>query len=117
MAKKGIALGNTLLSLLASDVVNDEAADRNAYDFRFTAIDQSPLPLADFRGNVILVVNTASLCGFTQQYSGLQRLWNDYRSDGLVVIGVPSNDFCWQEPGSAEEIGRFCKVTFGVTLS
>lgn len=88
------------------------AAD--AYDFTFTSIDGTPLPLADFRGKTLLVVNTASRCGFTPQYSGLQALWARYRDRGLIVLGVPSNDFGGQEPGTAGEIKEFCAVNFGI---
>lgn len=90
------------------------AAAGSAYDFSFTAIDGEPLPLSTYRGKVLLVVNTASRCGFTPQYDGLQALWNDYRDRGFVVLGVPSNDFGRQEPGSDAEIKDFCAVNFSV---
>lgn len=86
----------------------------SAYDFAFASIDGTPLPLDTFRGRTLLVVNTASFCGFTGQYAGLQALWNRYRERGLVVLGVPSNDFGRQEPGSEAEIKRFCEVNFNV---
>ena len=69
-----------------------------------------------FRGKVVLVVNTASECGFTPQYAGLEKLWQDYRERGLVVLGFPSNDFGRQEPGTAEEIRTFCDLNFHVTF-
>lgn len=91
------------------------AADRDiAYDFSFTAIDGGRLPLASYRGKTLLVVNTASFCGFTRQYAELQALWSRYRDRGLVVLGVPSNDFGSQEPGSEAEIKQFCEVNFAV---
>lgn len=90
------------------------AAAANAHDFRFTAIDGQDLPLARFKGKAVLVVNTASQCGFTPQYAGLQALWRAYRERGLVVLGVPSNDFGGQEPGSNAEIKTFCEVNFNV---
>ena len=77
-----------------------QAADKTAYDFSFTAIDGGPLPLADFKGKAVLVVNTASECGYTPQYKDMQALWQLYRDRGLVVLGVPSNDFGGQEPGT-----------------
>jgi glutathione peroxidase len=80
------------------------------------SIGGGPLPTTDFKGSVVLLVNTASLCGFTGQYVGLQELWNRYKHKGLVVLGVPSNDFGRQEPGSNEEIKRFCESTFDVTF-
>ena len=85
-----------------------------AHGFEFTSIDGEPLPMESFRGRAVLVVNTASLCGFTYQYGALQSLWDDYRERGLVVLGVPSNDFGDQEPGSEAEIKEFCEVNFDV---
>jgi glutathione peroxidase len=84
----------------------------SAYDFEFTAIEGEPLPLSQYRGKVVLLVNTASLCGFTPQYADLQAVWARYRDRGLVVLGVPSNDFGGQEPGSAAEIKQFCEVNY-----
>lgn len=86
----------------------------NAYQFSFNSIDGEPMPLSNFDGKVILIVNTASECGFTRQYSGLVELWKKYRNEGLVVLAVPSNDFGGQEPGAEKEIKTFCEVTFGV---
>lgn len=90
------------------------AAAETAWDFTFTSIDGESMPLSAFRGKALLVVNTASRCGYTPQYEGLQALWQLYRGRGLVVIGVPSNDFGGQEPGSAEQIKSFCATTFSV---
>lgn len=93
------------------------ASAGNAYDFSFkTLIGQKPLPLSQFRGQVILVVNTASQCGFTKQYEGLEALYTRYKDRGLVVVGVPSNDFGGQEPGTNEEIANFCKLNYGVSF-
>jgi len=86
----------------------------SAYDFSFTSIDGGDLPLASFAGKTVLIVNTASFCGFTDQYKGLQALWERYRDRGLVVLGVPSNDFGGQEPGSEGEIKTFCEVNYGI---
>lgn len=86
----------------------------SAHDFAFTAIDGRPLPLSAFRGKAVLVVNTASECGFTPQYAELQRLWETYRDRGLVVLGVPSNDFGGQEPGDEAAIQAFCARNYGV---
>lgn len=106
-------------AMMPSDVradVRAEAQGRaaSAHDFTFTSIDGQPLPLAGFAGKAVLVVNTASRCGFTPQYAGLQELWERYRARGLVVLGVPSNDFGGQEPGDAAEIKQFCTVTFNI---
>lgn len=90
------------------------AAPANAYDFSFTSIEGVPLPLSDYRGKVVMVVNTASFCGFTGQYAGLQGLWERYRERGLIVLGVPSNDFGSQEPGTEAEIKTFCETEFAV---
>ena len=92
------------------------AQAQTAHDFTFTTIDGEPYPLERFEGQVVLVVNTASFCGFTNQYEGLQALWDDYRDRGFTVVGVPSNDFGAQEPGSPEEIKKFCEVNFGITF-
>ena len=85
-----------------------------AWDFRFDAIDGEPLPLSAYEGKALLVVNTASQCGYTPQYADLVTVWRQYRDRGLVVLGVPSNDFGGQEPGSAAQIKEFCEVNFDV---
>lgn len=90
------------------------ASSDDAYAFSFSSIEGQPLPLSEYRGKALLVVNTASFCGFTRQYADLQTVWNRYRDRGLVVIGVPSNDFGNQEPGSDAEIKQFCEVNFDV---
>lgn len=93
------------------------AGNENAYDFSFhTLIGHNPLPLASFRGKVLLVVNTASKCGFTPQYAALEKLYENYQDKGLVILAVPSNDFASQEPGKAEEIQNFCKINYGVSF-
>jgi glutathione peroxidase len=91
----------------------DERPD-SAHAFTFISLEGKPLPLQDFAGHPIVVVNTASKCGFTPQYKGLEELWKAKRDKGLIVLGVPSNDFGNQEPGSAEEIKGFCEVRYGV---
>jgi glutathione peroxidase len=85
-----------------------------AYDYDFTAIDGSALPMTTFRDKVVLVVNVASACGLTPQYDGLEQLYKDYRDQGLVVLGVPCNQFAGQEPGSEADIQEFCRTNFGV---
>lgn len=92
------------------------AGAKTLYDFSLTGIDGKPMPLAQFKGKVVLLVNTASECGYTGQYDGLEKLWETYRDKGLVIVGVPSNDFGGQEPGKAEEIATFCKINYGVTF-
>jgi len=90
------------------------ATGTTAHGFQFTAIGGAPLALEAFKGKAILVVNTASRCGYTPQYADLQALWERYRERGLVVLGVPSNDFGGQEPGTEAEIKQFCEVNFNV---
>lgn len=86
----------------------------SAHDFSFPSIDGGEIKLADFAGKAVLVVNTASACGLTPQYAGLQKLWQDYKDKGLIVLGVPSNDFGKQEPGSEEEIKEFCATNYDI---
>ena len=86
----------------------------SAHDFEFTSIDGQKLSLASFKGKPVLLVNTASQCGYTPQYADLEKLWQAYRARGLVVLGVPSNDFGAQEPGNAAEIKGFCTTNFGI---
>lgn len=88
----------------------------NAHDFSFTSIEGKPLSMNDFAGKPVLLVNTASACGLTPQYQGLQALWEAKKADGLVVLGVPSNDFGAQEPGSESEVQEFCQVRYGVSF-
>ena len=85
-------------------------------DFQAQTISGQPLNLADQRGKVLLIVNTASACGFTPQFGGLETLWQTYRDQGLVIVGFPSNEFGGQDPGSNEEIASFCQLNFGVSF-
>lgn len=85
-----------------------------AYDFDAVSIDGQPVSLSQYRGQVMLIVNTASACGFTPQFKGLQALWERYRDRGLVVVGFPSNEFGSQDPGSNQEIASFCELNYGV---
>jgi len=87
-----------------------------AYAFKFTALDGGDIRLADFAGKPILVVNTASQCGYTPQYAGLQQLWSEFHGRGLTIIGVPSNDFGGQEPGGPKEIARTAQHDYAVTF-
>ena len=85
-------------------------------DFDATDIQGRPVHLADHLGQVLLIVNTASQCGFTPQLAGLEKLWARYREQGLVVLGFPSNQFGQQDPGSNEEIASFCTLNYGVSF-
>jgi glutathione peroxidase len=99
--------------LLGAAAMTLAAAPATAWDFTFTAIEEGELPLARFRGRVLLVVNTASFCGFTYQYEALEKLHASLSSKGLTVIGIPSGDFN-QESKTNEEVKNFCDATFGV---
>jgi glutathione peroxidase len=87
-----------------------------AYAFSFAGLEGGDIKLADYAGKPILVVNTASLCGYTPQYAGLQQLWSRYQPRGLLVIGVPSNDFGGQEPGTAHDIRHTAHVGYAVSF-
>jgi glutathione peroxidase len=102
-------------SLLAAPAMAGPSSGA-AFQFEFVSIDGQPMPLDRYRGKVLLIVNTASQCGHTPQYKALQTLWDKYRDRGLVVIGVPSNDFGRQEPDGEAEIAQFSKTEFGVTF-
>lgn len=88
----------------------------NVFDFQANALDGQPIDLARWRGKALLIVNTASACGFTPQYQGLEALQRRYEDQGLVVLGFPCNQFGHQEPGSETEIGAFCEKNYGVTF-
>jgi glutathione peroxidase len=88
----------------------------NVYDFQATALDGKPVDLAQYRGKVLLIVNTASKCGFTPQYQGLENVYRELHGRGLEVLGFPCNQFGSQEPGTEEEIGAFCEKNYGVSF-
>ena len=87
----------------------------SAYDFNFVDIDGKNLPLSQFKGKPLLIFNSASKCGFTSQYTGIQKIHENYKNKGLVVIGIPSDNFN-QEPGNEEDIKKFCMVNFNITF-
>ncbi|MCX7041533.1 MAG: glutathione peroxidase [Gammaproteobacteria bacterium] len=87
-----------------------------AYDFSAKTLDGQDQPLADYKGKAMLVVNTASKCGFTPQYTGLEKLWETYKDQGLVVLGFPCDQFGHQEPGDADEIRNFCSLNYDVSF-
>jgi glutathione peroxidase len=91
-------------------------AEMSAHDFTFRSIDGGSLPLEQYRGKPVLVVNTASFCGYTPQYAGLEALHERYAKRGLVVLGVPCNDFGAQEPGTPQEIKNFCATRYHVSF-
>jgi glutathione peroxidase len=91
-------------------------AAQSIYDFDAVSIAGKPAQFSSQRGKVLLVVNTASACGFTPQFAGLEQLWADYKDRGLVVIGFPSNEFGGQDPGANDQIASFCQVNYGVSF-
>lgn len=86
------------------------------YDIQAETISGETIKLETYKGKVLLIVNTASRCGFTGQYEGLQKLYETYKVRGLVILGFPANDFLKQEPGTSDEISSFCKLNYGVTF-
>ena len=93
-----------------------DAGAASVYDFLLEDIDGKTVSLRDFHGDVLLIVNTASRCGFTYQFEGLEALFKKYRDRGLVILGFPSNDFLGQEPGTNQEIKSFCTLSYGVSF-
>ncbi|MFP3153498.1 glutathione peroxidase [Lachnospiraceae bacterium ZAX-1] len=88
----------------------------SVYDYSYTSMEGATVPLSDYANKVLLIVNTASKCGFTPQYAGLEQLWKTYKDRGLVVIGYPCNQFLHQDPGDNGQIQEFCTVRYGVTF-
>jgi glutathione peroxidase len=112
-----VLAGGFATPALAQGPVNQTPMSRvTAYVFSFTRLDGGDLHLADFAGKPILIVNTASLCGYTPQYAGLQDLWTRFHDRGLMIVGVPSNDFGGQEPGTVSDIMATANHQYGVTF-
>jgi glutathione peroxidase len=93
-----------------------DAIQQNVYDFSALSVDGHEVPLAQYQGKVLVVVNTASKCGFTPQYAGLETLYKEYKDRGVVVLGFPCNQFGAQEPGTEAEIAQFCELNYGVSF-
>ena len=91
-------------------------SEQSIGDFDARTIDGQAVKLSQFEGKVLLIVNTASACGFTPQFGGLEKLWERYKAQGLVVLGFPSNEFGGQDPGSNDEIASFCQLNYGVSF-
>jgi glutathione peroxidase len=106
----------TFLVLGVVIIMAGSALAANIYDFTLPSIDGQPMPLAEFKGKVVLVVNVASRCGYTPQYSALEALYEKYKDQGFVIVGFPANNFGAQEPGSNEEIKTFCSRKYNVTF-
>jgi glutathione peroxidase len=105
-----------LASALAALLTSQLLAAASVYDYELTTIDYERVPLRDFKGKVLLIVNVASRCGYTPQYAGLQKLYLAHKDQGFVIIGIPSNDFGAGEPGSDPEIKQFCRRKYDVTF-
>lgn len=103
-------------SLLSLGILMNAAAANSVYEFTMNSIDGKPVSLSSYEGKVILFVNVASKCGYTPQYAGLEALYQKYKDKGLVVIGVPANNFGAQEPGTDAEIKTFCTRNYNVTF-
>tara|TARA_Y100000590_G_scaffold467397_1_gene646171 strand:+ start:499 stop:1011 length:513 start_codon:yes stop_codon:yes gene_type:complete len=101
------------MSLQTSNIL---ANDKLAYDFSFKDLEGNSLSLSEYKNKVIIVVNVASQCGFTNQYEDMQKIWETYKEKNVVLIGVPSNNFGNQEPGDSKEIKNFCESKFGITF-
>jgi glutathione peroxidase len=107
---------NNLLLGLVLLMAGTTFAASNIYDFTLPNIDGKSMPLADFKGNVVLVVNVASQCGYTPQYTALEAIYEKYKAQGFVIVGFPANNFGAQEPGTNEEIKTFCTRKYSVTF-
>ncbi len=113
--RNAIILGLALAFAAPAPLVAKEGP-MSLHDLTVNTLAGKPQPLSTYNGKVLLVVNVASECGFTPQYAGLEKLYEEYKDKGLVILGFPSNDFGGQEPGSAEQIQTFCKKNYGVTF-
>ena len=102
------------MSLFQNNVLSD--GNKLAFDFKFNDLNGASLNLSEYKGKVIVVINVASQCGFTNQYEDMQKIWEKYQARGIVMLGVPSNDFGKQEPGSNEDIKNFCEAKFGISF-
>jgi glutathione peroxidase len=105
-----------ILMLFISVMISEVSAQHKFYDFKVETITGDSISLSQFKGKKILVVNTASKCGFTPQYEDLETLYETYKDQDFVILGFPANNFLHQEPGSNEDIATFCKMNYGVTF-
>ena len=110
-----IAMAIIFFGFFSLSNVNTREIPGSAYDFTFVDIDGKNFPLSQFKGKPLLIFNSASKCGFTSQYTGIQKIHENYKNKGLIVIGVPSDNF-HQEPGSEEDIKKFCMVNFNISF-
>lgn len=108
-------LGFLIILSMINFATADTASD-SVYDFKPTNIDGKEIPLSQYKGKVLLIVNTASECGYTPQYEGLQNLYKKFNEEGLVILGFPANNFGGQEPGTDKQIKKFCKVNYDISF-
>src|SRR5271155_631208 len=113
MRKPGLL---AILCLVLGFAATAQAAPKSIYDFTLKSIDGQPTPLSEYHGKVLLLVNVASRCGFTPQYTALEAIYEKYKDRGLVIVGVPANNFMSQEPGTDAEIKTFCSSKYNVTF-
>lgn len=111
-------IASLFISVLSVFSLNakEKTQTQNIYQFKTKTIQGKEISLKDYEGKVILIVNTASKCGFTPQYEGLEKLYKNLKDKGLVILGFPCNQFGGQEPGNAKEISKFCTLNYGVTF-
>jgi glutathione peroxidase len=105
-----------LILMLCVACASLAAQTKSIYDFTMKSIDGQPVSLGSYSGKVVLLVNVASKCGYTPQYTGLEALYEKYKDRGLVIVGIPANNFASQEPGTNEEIKKFCSNKYNVTF-
>lgn len=107
-----------LLTVILTSLITliNPAISESLYDFEVIDIDGKEMSLESYKGNVLLIVNVASKCGYTPQYEGLQAIYEEFNEDGLVIVGFPANNFKGQEPGTEEDIKQFCTLEYGVTF-
>jgi glutathione peroxidase len=110
---KNLRLFFVVIALLGTTLM---AVDKTIYDFTLNSIDGQPMPLSSFKGKVVLLVNVASKCGFTPQYTALEALYEKYKGRGFVIVGIPANNFGAQEPGTNAEIKTFCESKYHITF-
>src|SRR5277367_6142999 len=115
VSREGIMI-KLLCLLLFFATATTLAADKSIYSFTLNTIDNQPAPLSTYKGKVVLLVNVASRCGFTPQYTALEAIYEKYRDRGFVIVGIPANNFAAQEPGTNQEIKTFCSSKYNVTF-
>lgn len=115
MKKSMISIGIMVLILFAVNAKNKPTTE-NFYQFKAKTLEGKQISMKDYKGKVVLIVNTASKCGFTPQYEGLEKIYLKYKDKGLVILGFPCNQFGGQEPGTSEEIASFCSLKYNVSF-